>query len=522
MATQNGFIETSVRDLLYVIFRHKWKIVFVTLLIAFGVTTYTYVVQELYRSEAKIKVNQGRETLAVDPSVSGQSMALLTDHNSEVRSEMQILNSQELVAEVVDLIGNENVLMKPDESGSGGMKGVLRALRAPLRGVKAAVDNVLIGLDLKERLSERDLAIKQATERLHVDQEKGSAVILVSYEAPGAELAQNTLGTLLTKYMIRHIEVHSGQASPEFYASRADATRAKLTEQEQALENFRLEHKVVNLNSQKDALLEHINQLRSDSTALEAQAAGSAARLAKLQEALAKTNKVHQASVTIRNVNPVVDNLRQVLVVLENDAIEMAARYPEDHRPLVQLREQILNTKAAIDAQEKTRTETTTGVDSVYQDLTVAVAEEASQLESKRAALAKMQAPLEKAERELDDLAGLEVQMASLQRNIDLAADDYGRFREKVSQSTENILLDEAEASNIRVIQQPTKPFGPSFPDKPMNIGLGLLLGLFTGIFLAFALDYLDDSLNTPEKAARKLGVPVLVTVSNEEFKACT
>jgi uncharacterized protein involved in exopolysaccharide biosynthesis len=523
MASTNGFIETSSRDLLYVIFRHKWKIIIVTLLIAFGVAAYTYAVQELYKSEAKVLIKLGRESLAVDPSVSGPTMAMLADRNHEVRSEMQILDSQELVDEVVNGVGADLVNMKPDELDEGGLKGLLRSvIRGPIRGLSSVANGVLVSLDLKEKLTEEELAVKVAMERLTVEQEKNASVINVSYEAPGAEPAQKTLSALLTLYMRRHVEVHSGQASPDFFEGQAGSLRDALEAEEAKLEAFRQEHGIVNLESQKDALLEHINMLKSDSTALDAQAAGSAARLARLQDALSRTSKTHESSVTVRNVNPVVDNLRQVLVELRNQEIDLAGRYPDDYRPLVQLREKIKETQGVIDAQEKTRTEVTRGIDSVYQDLSVAVAEEASQLESKRAAFEAMQDDLDGARSELDKLTGLEVKLASLQRNVDIAADEYEKFRDNLNRSKKYAALDDIQASNVSIIQQPSKPLGPSFPNKPLNIGLGLLLGLFTGVFLAFVLDYLDDSLNTPEKASRKLGVPVLATVSNEEFKACT
>lgn len=47
-------------------------------------------------------------------------------------------------------------------------------------------------------------------------------------------------------------------------------------------------------------------------------------------------------------------------------------------------------------------------------------------------------------------------------------------------------------------------------PNTKMNTAAGALLGLVLGLVIVIALEYLDDTLKTPEDVARYLGVPTL------------
>ncbi|OPX90539.1 MAG: Capsular polysaccharide type 8 biosynthesis protein cap8A [Pelotomaculum sp. PtaB.Bin104] len=53
-------------------------------------------------------------------------------------------------------------------------------------------------------------------------------------------------------------------------------------------------------------------------------------------------------------------------------------------------------------------------------------------------------------------------------------------------------------------------------PDKKMNIAIAFLLGLMVSIALAFLLEFMDNTLKTPEDVAQHLGLPVLGVIPAE------
>jgi capsular exopolysaccharide synthesis family protein len=64
--------------------------------------------------------------------------------------------------------------------------------------------------------------------------------------------------------------------------------------------------------------------------------------------------------------------------------------------------------------------------------------------------------------------------------------------------------------NNVTVVDPALTPGGPYKPNLTQNLQLAAVLGLMLGIGLAFFLEYLDDTLRTPEDMERLTHLPVL------------
>ena len=71
----------------------------------------------------------------------------------------------------------------------------------------------------------------------------------------------------------------------------------------------------------------------------------------------------------------------------------------------------------------------------------------------------------------------------------------------------------EIRLSNISVVDHAQPPQSPSRPRKALNLTIGLIGGLLAGLGLAFFLEYLDDTVKTPEDVQARLGLPMLGVV---------
>jgi succinoglycan biosynthesis transport protein ExoP len=74
----------------------------------------------------------------------------------------------------------------------------------------------------------------------------------------------------------------------------------------------------------------------------------------------------------------------------------------------------------------------------------------------------------------------------------------------------EQSVTEQIQTVNVWVVDKAEKPASPVRPRKAFNIMLGLILGLFGGVGLAFFIEYLDNTIKSPEETEAKLGVPVL------------
>ena len=515
--------------MLYVAFRHKVKLVAVLLAVLGAVAVYTFLSQEIYRSEAKVLIRLGRENLSVDPSVSGPTLYPSRNRENEVNSELAILGSRAIAEEVVDALGPDVFLEKPDESAEvippvPAMKDAqqeLRALRREVRDTQEAGAGLMVALDLSTALSPREKAVKTVMENTSVSVESKTDIIAVHYDASSRTLAQRTLASLLDSYLEHHIRVHSTQASPDFFEEQTERYRTHLEESEARLAAFRKEHGISSMEQQKAVLLDQISALEIQLTDAKAQATSARERVTSMAKALDGRSPTMELSRTTGRTNYAADAMKERVVELRLKETDLAARYPSTHRPLVEIREQLAEAEAALAKEEETHTEITTGVDASYQELQLALENEEAQAAALEARERVLEQDLNEQKAALTTLAGLEHELAVLERDAQLAVRDYEEYRESLQRARISNAMDLDKVSNVSLVQPATMPMGTIKPNKLMNLVLGVFLALFAAISFAFTVEYFDDSVNAPEQIEKWVGVPVLVTVSDKEYKAC-
>ncbi|MEG6551077.1 Wzz/FepE/Etk N-terminal domain-containing protein, partial [Desulfocurvibacter africanus] len=124
---------SSLREMLAVLFRRRKAALAFFLSVTFAVGLFTYFMPKTYRSDTKLLVKVGRESVAVDPAVVGPTMAVTRDMRNEINSEVQLLTSKTLAEKTVGVLGPEFVLNAPirDE----GLFGVRRGFHAAVTGL---------------------------------------------------------------------------------------------------------------------------------------------------------------------------------------------------------------------------------------------------------------------------------------------------------------------------------------------------------------------------------------------------
>lgn len=522
-------MHNSLRDALYMAFRHKAKMASVFAVVLGVVVLFTYLTQEVYRSEAKLLIRLGRENLSVDPTVSGPTLYPSRDRVSEVNSEVSILHSRAIAEKVVDKLGTAVFLEKPDEALDvqppvASMKGAqqdLRTFRREMREAEESGHGLLVALDLKTALTPREQAIKAVMKNVDVGVESKTDIINVTYDAPSRPLAQSALDAFLQYYLEEHIRIHSAQATTRFFEEQTEALRTELNAREQKLDEFRRANGITTIERQKEVLLNQISGLEEQLSNAQAEGMASEKRAHALDGSLSGRSKTLEISRTTGVTNYAADALKEKLLDLRLKETDLSARYPETHRPLIDVRQQIKDTEGTLKKENETHTEITTGVDETYQQVQLGLVNERAHCAALQAQQVSIAEELEKQRAQLAKLASQEVELQTLERDVQHAEKDYEQYRDSLQRARISSALDIDKVSNVSVVQPATLPMDPVKPNKILNLCLGVFLALFASLTFAFVFDYFDDSVNTPQNVERWAGVPVLVTVSEKEFKAC-
>ena len=105
------------------------------------------------------------------------------------------------------------------------------------------------------------------------------------------------------------------------------------------------------------------------------------------------------------------------------------------------------------------------------------------------------------------ELATLETQLANDQTRLSIQL-----------RSAEDFRLAMARYSNYISVFKPAElPVAPIGPQTMRNTGLAAVVGAMVGVGIAFLLDYLDDTIHSPEEAQRELGINALGALPKSE-----
>jgi uncharacterized protein involved in exopolysaccharide biosynthesis len=220
--------------------------------------------------------------------------------------------------------------------------------------------------------------------------------------------------------------------------------------------------------------------------------------------------------------NVAADQIKNRLIDLRFQETDLASRYPDDERALIEIRRQVNVALAELEKEQETRTEITTGIDRNFEALQLDLMTARSQLYAGMARLQSLSEELEVKRIALTDLAGEEIGLDRLERAVDIVDREYREYVAHHQRADISAALDSSKVSNVSIVQPATSSMNSVAPRRFLNMLLSLLIGLFGGVGIAYLAELLDDSLKTKEDVADRLGLPVLISLSAEEFQSCT
>ena len=503
--------EQSLRDVFFVLFRHKWKIIVFFLAVVTVVTLGTLVAPSIYQSEAKLLIRVGRESVTLDPTAStGQVISIGQQRETEVKSELEILKSQDLIEKVVDAIGPA-AFLKPPEDSDGTSRGNGSRIREWFGPLLERVSSSFIGLF--NQLSDRDRAILGMTRSLEIDAPKTSNIITINFETKSRKLAQETINKLIGFYLDKHINVHNTPGSFEFFTKETDQLRGALAKTEENLKELKDRTGVASLVEQRNILLARIGRLQQESEEAESALATSSAKVKALEDSLAQLPKTMVLQETTGNPNQGADLMRDRLYALQLKEQDLLSKYTETSKPVLEIRRQLAEARALLAKEDPSRTQVTQGLSEAHKQTELALLAERANLSSLRAKAREQRMQLASARKDLKAINDSEVSLSQAQREMGIQEANYRKYFEKLEQARIDHALEMVKISNISVVQPASYPIRPVRPKKLLNITLGLFLGIFGGIGLAFISEYMDHTFKKPEDITQRLNLPTLASI---------
>lgn len=345
--------------------------------------------------------------------------------------------------------------------------------------------------------------------RLTVDRDPITGLIRVTVAGrnPGeAVTLANAVAQAAAQYD-QEVERRGATLAREFIEKQAEGIQTNLREAEDALLAYQQHNGVALATSQNSRVASLEDAAQQVSLSLQETDARLGADRAQM------TGQTATRSDPQLEENPVAQQLRAQLVQLEVALTSEEAIHTDKHPTVVAL-------KAKIDAiKERLKSEVgrIVAAETIqHNPIYDAIVRDRINLETERVALSArqeaIQGALSTAARALPDYVQKEMDRGRLAREVDILGRQYASIQGQLGDAR----LREQEAQvlgSLSVVDLARGAVPSPFRGLEFKLTLALVMGLIGGVALVFFLEYLDDTLATPENAERVLGIPTLVAV---------
>ena len=468
----------NLTDVYHVLFRHKWKICWVSLA-GMAAAIFVYFVRPpLYISAAKLYVRYVED--AKLPNGPGNNQVIMPDSRGEniINSEVEILTSLDIANEVVAVIGAKKILAKVD----GG--------------------------------SDPDRAALIIKKNIIVEVPKHSDILNISFQHPDRGVVQPVLTQLIAGYLKKHAEIHRDLGGTDnFLTQQTDVLQSQLSKTERELKQAKAKAGVVTLEGAKTDNAMRIAKIRDDILSAEA-------NLAEHQATLKGFSRLVPIGPQLTN-SPLVALKRYQGILLRLDVLsrkeqEFMTQFTEDSTPIRGVRQQMSETetlKKQLDQKYPDLAKLVISQPSPTAGSSIDLSAEAIQAQALTSKLDFLNSQLVRTKAEQAQVDDMEATIVDLQRKKELEETKYRYFSSSLEQARFDEALAEGKLSNISVAQSPSSPFRDlsKFSKLLAFIVAGGVLG---GIALAFLIELtLDKTLKRPDEVETRLRLPLFLTI---------
>ncbi|MGC2729664.1 MAG: XrtA system polysaccharide chain length determinant [Candidatus Sulfotelmatobacter sp.] len=352
----------------------------------------------------------------------------------------------------------------------------------------------------------------------------------VSYSSRDPRLAQQVTSELTNLFINENLEVRQQQSedTTQFLESQLETARKTLSDQEEKIREFKGQH-VGEMPGQLASNLQILSGLQSqlqngeDALNTARQQRVYLQTLADQYRTLQGTSKSSDGTTTVG-----LPALDQELDKLKAQLADLRSRYTDRHPDVRKVQEQIAETEKMRDqlvASLKASGEAQTGgpdttVDSGNMDPAQAalLAQIQGQLKSNQVEITNREHSIATLKVKMDDYQARlnqepvrEQQLSDLTRGYEQSKANYDDLLKKKNESamaTSMELLQQGE--RFRVIDPPSLPSKPDFPNRLKFCGMGLGIGLALGVVVAGAFEMMDDRIYDEKELQTLLPVAVI------------
>ncbi len=488
----------ALNDIYYVLFRHKWKIIVLTvlgLLTAGGIYFYR---GTTYQSEANLWIKYVMSTRPLSPTAnSSETISVTEGGDGIINTEVAILSSFDLARQVATNIGPEKILAM-----AGGGSDVVAA-------ATFVHDNLV------------------------VDRLPRSPVLRVIFSHPDKDLVQRILQEIVDDYQKKHAEMYTvANSSYDALMRETGNLKVELEQAEANLQRAKNEAGINDLTEAKKSNGQMILTIHQEIMQTAAEMEQHQEILKQLQGADAKSSGTNLVSSTnsLSATNTLAeltdDQIDDYTLVKENAEQAKTAYFklrsdlPEHNSLVVEKYDKHKSAEKVKKDMEKAdprlaklRTTAPVANGAPFETVSDKIAKEQDTITGLQDKIKALQTSMQEVHSDVTNLDALTPAIRDLERQVENRETYYKNYLNSFEQARIENDIGGGKNANIQVTQLPSPP-SQERSKTPKLMGIAAAAGILIGLIWAFFVElYLDHSVRRPKEIEGALGMRLFLSI---------
>jgi capsular exopolysaccharide synthesis family protein len=483
--------EVHILDRLVAVFRHVRLVVAVfSVVLALGILQ-SYSTVPRYKAKATVLIQDERSTSITN--LDANTPAYWEDPEPYFNTQFQILRGRALAARVVRRLDlDTRGLPTAPEGGVLGSIGAARGrLSAAIRSrISSARSAPPVEPPAPDATARENALVGGFIGGIEVIPIRGTRLVDVTYDSTDAAFAHAAVNTLVEEYIQQNLDIRlrNIDGTLEYLDQQLARQKAKVEAAERRMADYRSDQNALSLDNRQNIVGAQLNQFNDAMTKAKTNRLEKQALYEQIRDLDGSSPDLDTFPAVAQN--PTIQSLKGQVTALESERAKNAGRWGENHPEMRKLHGSIEN------ARRQLRAETTKVLEAIRNDYRSAVANEQS-----------LVAALEDQKRRAMDLDRKSAGYTVLERE---AASEREVYQSLLQQEKELRVIRNSRANNIQLMDSAELPKAPYVPNRQRDLLMSIVLGLALAVGLAFGIEYLDDTIKTPDDVTRRLALPLL------------
>ena len=484
--------EIHIRDYVQVVLRRKWIVVVSFIIVLTTTAFHSFKASPIYQATAQLEIRKENQYVVSLEEV----MSVTATDSLFHQTQYKVLSSRSLALRVINSMNlKDNREFKPHEISIWDIFKKPQPEEEPDNNDKNIDKNIELA-----KLDKNAGLIDSYLRRFTVAPIRKSRLVNISFTGYDPKMITKIINKHAREFITSNLDARfaASHDAAEWLQKQIYAQKDAIQKAETILQIYKEKEKILSVEEKQNIIVQKLDRLNIALTMAKAERMDIEPVYNMIQEYSGNIEKLGELSEVIGH--NLIQRLRQEYSRLSGEVMKLSQKYGKNYPAMKRAIAEKNEMKTMIDEEI---VKIAKGIKSRYN---VKLLKEASLTQE-----------LEDQKDEALKLNRKAIAYGALQRDIDGERQMYNILLKRMKEAD---ITSELKTSNISIVDPASVPRGPIKPNIKLNVILGAIVGLGLGLGLVFFLEYLDNTIKSPEDVEEYLNIPLLGVLSHANIKS--